>query len=79
MAFRRGRWALLYVVSLPLSGLIAHAWVRSLARFGGQVRASWLLGRLPLTRRHLARMRAGLIGQIEAFRAEYRRDVLKIE
>ncbi len=77
--FAGGGWALVYLLSLPLSGLFAHAWVRSLVRFGGQVRASWLMGRLPLTRRHLARMRARLIAEIDAFRAEYRREVLKVE
>jgi glycerol-3-phosphate O-acyltransferase/dihydroxyacetone phosphate acyltransferase len=73
------QWALLYVASLPLSGLYAHAWMGSLARHGGHVRAGWLLDRMPLTRRHLARMRHRLIQEIDEFRAEYRREVLGIE
>jgi hypothetical protein len=71
-------WALAYLVSLPVTGPFAHAWIRSFARVGGQIRAAWLMGRLPLTRRHLARMRARLIADIDAFRADYRRDVLKL-
>jgi membrane protein implicated in regulation of membrane protease activity len=71
-------WAVAYLISLPPTGLFAHAWVRALRRFGGQARTAWLMARLPLTRRHLVRMRARLIADIEAFRAEYRRDVLKI-
>jgi glycerol-3-phosphate O-acyltransferase/dihydroxyacetone phosphate acyltransferase len=72
-------WAAAYVLSLPLSGLFAHAWMRGLARVSGEMRAGWLLARMPFTRRYLVRMRARLIAEIEAFRAEYRREVLKVE
>jgi len=71
--------ALLYLVSLPLTGLYAHHWVRMLHAFAGQLRAARLVMRLPLTSRYLARLRERLIGEIESFRADYRRDVLNVE
>jgi 1-acyl-sn-glycerol-3-phosphate acyltransferase len=70
------QWAVIYSISLPLTGLFAHAWLRALVRWGGQVRTGWLLSRLPLTRRHLARMRERLIAEIDAFRGDYRRGVM---
>ncbi len=70
--------ALVYLVSLPVTGVFAHHYARFLRRYAGRVRAMRILMRLPLTRRNLARTRARLIREIEAFREDYRRDVLRM-
>lgn len=72
------QWAAVYLVSLPLTGIFAHHYLGMFRSFAGEVRALRVLARLPLTRVHLARMRARLIAEIESFRADYRRDVLKM-
>lgn len=73
------RLALVYLISLPITGLFAHHYFRFVNRYAGRVKAAAILMRLPLTRRNLARARARLIREIEAFRADYRRDVLKMQ
>lgn len=65
-----------YGLSLPLTGVFSVYYVRALLRVGGDARAAWLRRRLPLSMRHLARQRDRLIREIEAFRADYRRDAL---
>jgi len=68
--------AAVYLISLPITGVFAHHYLRSVYRYAGQLKAAGILLRLPLTRRNLARMRARLIAEIESFRADFRRDVL---
>jgi glycerol-3-phosphate O-acyltransferase/dihydroxyacetone phosphate acyltransferase len=69
--------AAVYLASLPLSGIFAFRYVRALHRYAGRLKGARILLRLPLTRRNLARTRERLVRQIELFRADYRRDVLK--
>ena len=77
--FAGWHWAVIYLLSLPLTGLFAHHYLRALYRYAGQVKAAAILLRLPVTRRNLARMRARLIAEIDAFRVDFRRDVLHVE
>jgi len=71
--------AVLYLLSLPLTGVFAYHYLRAVYRYAGQIKAAGILLRLPLTRRNLARMRARLVAEIDAFRMDYRREVLKVE
>jgi len=71
--------AVLYLISLPVTGLFAHAYVRALHRAMGSARAAAILLRVPLARRRLVEQRERLISEIEVARADYRRDVLDAE
>jgi hypothetical protein len=77
--FAGALWAAVYAASLPITGLFAFYYVRNLSRLVGRVRAARVLGRLRFTRRRLTRQRARLIDEIEAFRADYRREVMGVQ
>jgi hypothetical protein len=62
--------SLLYGLSLPPAGLIAHYYSRELRRFRSGLRVTWLRLRAPLALRRLLELRARLISEIEAQRQE---------
>jgi 1-acyl-sn-glycerol-3-phosphate acyltransferase len=70
--------AIVYLASLPPAALFAHWYLGVASRAAAFLRTRRVLLRVPLARRALARMRAGLIAQLDAFRADYRRDVLGV-
>jgi glycerol-3-phosphate O-acyltransferase / dihydroxyacetone phosphate acyltransferase len=70
------RWALVYAVTLPVSGLVAHEYLRALRRYGGRLRTAGILLQVPLARRALVASRRRLIDTIEAFRADYARTLV---
>ncbi len=63
--------SLYYGLSLPLTGLAAHAYRRETARMAGSVRATWVLFRAPWVRRGLLRRRQELLAEIASARQEY--------
>jgi hypothetical protein len=63
--------ALVYAVLLPLSGLVAHRYLRALRHHGGRLRAAGILLQVPIARRSLLTLRRRLIHAIEEFRADY--------
>jgi 1-acyl-sn-glycerol-3-phosphate acyltransferase len=69
-----GFWpAVVYAMALPLSGLVAHRYLRALRQFGGRLRTAGILMQHPFTRRTLVALRARLVASIESFRADYAR------
>lgn len=58
--------SLWFGLSLPVTGLIAHYYWRSVRRLVSSARTSLILLRAPSTARRLAAMRQGLIAEIEA-------------
>ena len=69
-------WALLYGAALPVSGFVAHEYLRALRRHGGRLRTAGILLQVPLARRTLVTSRRRLIETIEAFRADYARTLV---
>jgi 1-acyl-sn-glycerol-3-phosphate acyltransferase len=65
-AFFGLRATLWYALSLPVTGLIAHYYVRRLKSLLAETRDMVILLRAPATRRRLLAMRAGLIAEIES-------------
>ena len=61
-----------YALSLPVSGLIAHYYLRELHRLTTALRTAIILARAPLSAKRLARMHSSLVSEIEALRKEYR-------
>ena len=68
--FFGGPATLWYGLSLPVTGLIAHYYVQRLRQIAGRVRDSYILLRASAAARRLREMRAQLIAQIEAARAQ---------
>jgi 1-acyl-sn-glycerol-3-phosphate acyltransferase len=60
---------LVYALTLPVAGLIAHFYVRELRRLTGGIRDTFVLLRSPTAARRLVAMRGKLIQEIEAVRA----------
>jgi glycerol-3-phosphate O-acyltransferase / dihydroxyacetone phosphate acyltransferase len=69
-------WALVYAAALPVSGFVAHEYLRALRRHGGRLRTAGILLQVPLARRTLVTSRRRLIETIEAFRADYARTLV---
>ena len=67
-----GTWpAVIYAGLLPISGLIALYYLRTLRQYGGRLRSAALLLQRPVARRTLVSLREGLIASMDAFRADY--------
>lgn len=62
--------SLVYGLSLPVAGLVAHYYVRGVHRFAAAVRSTLVMIRAPVAAHRLLRMREALIAQIEAARWE---------
>ncbi len=62
--------SLWYGLSLPVSGMIAHYYIRDLRRLGAAIRNATILIRAPLAARRLLRLRSELIAEIESLRPE---------
>jgi 1-acyl-sn-glycerol-3-phosphate acyltransferase len=72
-----GFWpAVVYAMALPLSGLVAHHYLRALRQLGGRLRTAGILMQHPITRRTLVALRARLVASIETFRADYARTLV---
>jgi 1-acyl-sn-glycerol-3-phosphate acyltransferase len=65
--------SLWFALSLPVTGLIAHYYLRELGRLAAGLRIMMIFFRVPFVTRRLVAMRAALIAEIESLRAEYRR------
>ena len=63
--------AMVYAGILPISGLVGHAYLHALRRFGGRWRAAGVFLQGPIARRTLVALRTRLIATIESFRADY--------
>lgn len=61
-----------YALSLPVTGLLAHYYLREIKRLWASLHTMIVLWRAPFAARRLIEMRAELIGEIEAVRAEGR-------
>jgi 1-acyl-sn-glycerol-3-phosphate acyltransferase len=59
-----------YALSLPVTGLLAHYYLREMRRLWAGVRTTVVLLRAPFAARRLLAMRERLIGEIEAVRKE---------
>ena len=57
-----------YALSLPVTGLVAHYYLRGLRRFAASVRGALVLLRAPTSARHLLTLRNELIAEIDAAR-----------
>jgi len=68
--------SLLYGLSLPVAGLVAHYYARGAHRFAAALRSTLVMIRAPVAARRLLRMREALIAQIEAARWEVPAQVL---
>ena len=62
--------SLWYALSLPVTGILAHYYLREVRRLWAAVRTTIVLVRAPLAAKRLLAMRAELIGEIEAVRVE---------
>ena len=62
--------SLWYGLSLPAAGLMAHHYARRTRQLAGRVRDTFVLLRAPAAARRLGRMRAELIAEIDAARAQ---------
>ena len=62
--------SLVYGMSLPVAGLVAHYYVRGARRFAAAVRSTLVMIRAPIAAHRLLRLREELIAQIEAARWE---------
>lgn len=62
--------SLIYGLSLPVAGLVAHYYIRGVHRFAAALRSSLIMMRAPVAAHRLLRMREQLIAQIEAARWE---------
>ena len=70
------RPALVYAAMLPVSGLVAHSYLRALRYYGGRLRAAGILLQVPIARRSLVTLRRRLIQTIEGFRSDYARTLV---
>jgi 1-acyl-sn-glycerol-3-phosphate acyltransferase len=68
--------AVVYAALLPVSGLVAHTYLRALRHFGGRLRAAGILLQVPIARRTLVTLRQRLIHTIEGFRSDYARTLV---
>jgi len=59
-----------YALSLPVTGILAHYYLREVRRLWTAVRTVMVLLRAPFAAKRLLAMRGELIGEIEAVRAE---------
>jgi glycerol-3-phosphate O-acyltransferase/dihydroxyacetone phosphate acyltransferase len=66
-----------YALSLPVTGLLAHYYLRELRRLCASVHTTVVLMRAPFAAKRLLAMRARLIAEIEAVRAETERELSK--
>ena len=64
-----------YALSLPVTGLLAHYYLREMRRHWAAVHTTVILLRAPFAAKRLLAMRAELIREIEAVRTETARDV----
>jgi len=62
--------SLWYTLSLPVTGLLAHYYLREIRRHWASVHTAIVLLRAPFAARRLLAMRSGLIAEIEAVRSE---------
>lgn len=62
--------SLWYALSLPVTGQIAHYYIRNLRRLGAGIRNTAVLFRAPLAAKRLLALRAELIAEIESIRPE---------
>ncbi len=69
------RATVVYALSLPLTGLLAHYYFRNLRRLAHGVWDTLVLLRLPIGRGRLRALRAELIAEIERVREEYRQSL----
>jgi glycerol-3-phosphate O-acyltransferase/dihydroxyacetone phosphate acyltransferase len=65
--------SLWYAVSLPVTGLLAHYYLRDVRRLWAAVQTTVVLLRAPFAAKRLLAMRAELVGEIEAVRTEEKR------
>ena len=70
--------SLWYALSLPVTGLLAHYYLLEIRRLWASVHTTIVLLRGPFAAKRLLAMRARLIGEIEAVRAETARETSKI-
>jgi glycerol-3-phosphate O-acyltransferase / dihydroxyacetone phosphate acyltransferase len=71
--------SLWFVLSLPVTGIIAHYYIRKLRRLGAGIRDTLVLLRAPAAARRLAALRAEMISEIEAVRPEIRDQLKPLE
>jgi glycerol-3-phosphate O-acyltransferase/dihydroxyacetone phosphate acyltransferase len=67
--------SLWYGLSLPVTGILAHYYLREVRRLWAAVQTTVVVLRAPLAAKRLLAMRAELIAEIEAVRAEQGREV----
>jgi len=72
-------FSLWYALSLPVSGMIAHYYLRELRKLAAGVRNAVVLMRAPAAARRLLGLRAELVGEVDAVRAELRRPEGRVE
>ena len=70
--------SLWYALSLPVTGLLAHYYLREVRRLWAAVHTTIVLLRAPFAAKRLLAMRAELIAEIEAVRTETTREPSKI-
>ena len=66
--------SLWYALSLPVTGILAHYYLREMRRLWAAVHTTIVLWRAPFAAKRLLKMRAELIGEIEAVRADQQRE-----
>jgi 1-acyl-sn-glycerol-3-phosphate acyltransferase len=69
--------SLWYALSLPVTGLLAHYYLREIRRLWASVHTTVVLMRAPFAAKRLLAKRARLIAEIEAVRAESERELSK--
>jgi 1-acyl-sn-glycerol-3-phosphate acyltransferase len=69
--------SLWYGLSLPVTGILAHYYLREMRRLWAAVRTTVVLMRAPFAVKRLLAMRAELIGEIEAVRASESREAVQ--
>ena len=67
--------SLWYALSLPVTGILAHYYLREVRRLWAAVHTTVILLRAPFAARRLLAMRTELIGEIEAVRVEQGREM----
>ncbi len=70
--------SLWYALSLPVTGLLAHYYLREVRRLWAAVQTTILLLRAPFAAKRLLAMRAELIGEIRAVRAEQNQEAKSV-
>ena len=71
--------SLWYALSLPVTGQIAHHYLRHLRRLGAGIRDTVILLRTPMAAKRLLALRGELIDEIESLRPELRSQLLAEE